>query len=232
MHDDHSTGDRTRRELCGVVGGTFDPIHRGHVEPVVDVCRDIAFDKVRYVPAATPPHRSSPAVAARHRLAMVKLAIAGHPKFIADDADLQRDGPSYMVDTLAQLHAAHPHETFALILGMDAFLTLPEWHRWRGILQSAHIVVMNRPGWTPPATLPSWWAASRITDWRVMQTSRAGCIVEHTVTPVDASSTAVRAAIAHGRVPTKWVDAKVATYILEHGLYGVGASQQIGEARQ
>jgi nicotinate-nucleotide adenylyltransferase len=134
----------------GILGGTFDPVHYGHLRTAYELMEAVDFAEVRFLPAGIPPHRDAPHADAPTRLAMVRAAIEGEPRFIVDDRELRREGPSYSVDTLLDLRAEHPHRSLCLMVGMDAFLGLPQWHQWRRILQLAHIVVAHRPGWRGP----------------------------------------------------------------------------------
>ena len=130
----------------GILGGTFDPIHYGHLELARELCEALAFSAVRLVPAGDPPHRHVPVASANHRLAMVELAIAGNPGLEVDAREVLRQGPSYTIETLEELRAEDPPRALALIVGADAFLGLPAWHRWRELFDLAHVVVVARPG--------------------------------------------------------------------------------------
>src|SRR5262245_62169867 len=117
--------------LLGVFGGTYDPVHCAHLELAREVGAALGLAAVRFVPAGDPPHRAAPVARAMHRLAMVELAIAGHPGLEVDAREVSRRGRSYTVDTLAALRDEEPRRALALIVGADAFLGLERWHRWR-----------------------------------------------------------------------------------------------------
>ena len=134
----------------GVFGGTFDPIHYGHLRTAFELMQALRLSEIRFLPCGTPPHRDMPQADARLRLAMVKGAIEGQPGFIIDDREIHREGPSYSVDTLIDLRSEYPHRSLCLIVGMDAFLSLPKWYQWRELLQLAHLIVAHRPGWRAP----------------------------------------------------------------------------------
>src|SRR5262245_12412890 len=138
----------------GLFGGTFDPIHYGHLRTAFELWQALGLAEVRFMPTGSPPHREQTHASAGHRLAMVKAAVAGQPAFTVDDREVRRSGVSYSVDTLAELRAEHPDRSLCLLLGMDAFLGLPNWHRWRELLDLAHIVVAHRPGWRAPPSGP------------------------------------------------------------------------------
>ena len=135
----------------GIFGGTFDPIHFGHLRPAFELSQALKLAEVRFLPAGNPPHRQATLASAEVRLAMVKAAVAGEKRFVVDDREVRRVGASYSVDTLTELRAEFPDRSLCLMLGMDAFLGLPNWHRWRDILDLAHVVVWRRPGWKASA---------------------------------------------------------------------------------
>jgi len=118
----------------GIFGGTFDPIHYGHLRTAFEMLQALRFDEVRFMPCGNPPHRAAPVAAADLRLDMVSVATEAQHGFVVDDRELQRDGPSYSVDTLSALRSEFPLRPIGLIIGMDAFLSLPKWYHWRKIL--------------------------------------------------------------------------------------------------
>ena len=166
----------------GIFGGTFDPIHNGHLLPVDEVRRSLDLDSVRFILAARPGHRASPVADVDHRWRMLTLAIGDFPHFVADDRELRRGGISYTVPTLESLRQEVGSRSLCLILGLDAFLDLPTWHRWREVTCLAHVAVMQRPGWTPPVPLPEWWAAAVCPQGRDLGERSAGWIRLVTVT--------------------------------------------------
>jgi len=131
----------------GIFGGTFDPIHYGHLRSAFEMLQALRFDEVRFIPCGDPPHRGVTFADAELRFRMVDVAIAGQDGFVSDDRELRRDGLSYSIDTLISLREEFPERSLGLIVGMDAFLGLPQWYRWDEILDFAHIVVAHRPGW-------------------------------------------------------------------------------------
>ncbi len=133
-------------QLIGVFGGTFDPVHYGHLRPALDIMQQVGLSQIRFVPNRLPPHRAPPKLSDKQRVELVQLAIANTSGFILDIRELQREGPSYMVDTLQSLKNDFPEANICLILGVDAFNGLPQWHRWQAILELSHIIVTTRPG--------------------------------------------------------------------------------------
>lgn len=130
----------------GVFGGTFDPVHCGHLRAMVELRDELALDEVRVVPCGVPPHRAEPRAPAQARLEMLDAALVDLPGFTVDRRELERAGPSYMVDTLASMRAEWPDAALWLLLGHDAFCTLPGWHRWRDLFKLANVGVARRPG--------------------------------------------------------------------------------------
>ena len=131
--------------IC-ILGGTFDPVHFGHLRPALDVQQALGIEKVRLVPCGLPAHRARPGLSASQRLELLRLAIEAEDGLAIDCRELQRDGPSYMVDTLESLRAEAGEQPVCLALGVDALAGLESWYRWRDILSLCHLVVMQRPG--------------------------------------------------------------------------------------
>jgi nicotinate-nucleotide adenylyltransferase len=133
------------KPAIGLLGGTFNPIHNGHLRLALEIYERLSLTEVRLIPSAQPPHRTIPSVSSELRLEMVQAAIAGVTGLTADDRELQRDGPSYMIDTLISLRAEYPDNPLCLILGSDAFMNLNSWHQSAQIINLAHIIVVRRP---------------------------------------------------------------------------------------
>ena len=211
----------------GILGGTFDPIHCGHLELARELGGLLPLSAVRLVPSGNPPHRGAPVASGADRLAMVELAVAGIPGLEVDAREMRRNGPSYTVVTLEELRKEDRERALALIVGADAFLGLPAWHRWRELFALAHLVVVARPGVTldlarAPALLPEW-ERRRTGDARSLLATPAGSIVVQPVTAHDVSATAIRRELARG---TAGVDAvrgllpsSVLAYIERNQLY-------------
>ncbi len=205
----------------GIFGGTFDPIHYGHLRTAFELIEALRLDEVRFMPCGQPPHREVPVAGTELRLAMVKAATEGQPGFIVDDRETRREGPSYSVETLLDMRAEYPHRSLGLIVGMDVFLGLPKWYQWREILQLAHVIVAHRPGWRAPHMGP---LGELLVD-RGTQTvsdlheSRAGRVFVRPVTQLEISSTEIRQLVRAGRDPRFLMPDAVRKVILNSGCY-------------
>jgi len=186
--------------LIGIFGGTFAPIHNGHLRLATAARRQLRLAEVRLVPAASPPLRAKPAISAARRLRWVKLAIRRHRGLVADARELRRKGPSYTVDTLESLRAQFPRTSLCLLLGQDAARSLPRWHRWRELPALAHLVFVNRPG--QPARLPAPLArllrGRRARGVRDLKRRPAGLWLRLRMPPVDVSATDLRRRLGRG----------------------------------
>jgi nicotinate-nucleotide adenylyltransferase len=210
----------------GILGGTFDPIHVGHLEAATIAQRTLKLDELLVMPSMTPPHRQSqPHASAFHRFAMVALAVADRDGLMASDEELQSEGPSYTSETLARLHArgVAPTELF-FVLGSDAFNDITAWYRYPNVLDAANFVVVTRPGTTlsdirgrVPELTP------RLIDAAALPTSSNGAprIVVLQATTPDVSSTEIRRRVAAGESLTGLTSSAVIRHIARHGLYRV-----------
>ena len=204
-----------------VLGGTFNPIHFGHLRSALELVDALPLAELRFMPARQPPHRDAPAVSAEDRAAMVELAIAGEPRFACDRRELQREGPSYSYDSLGELRRElGPAMPLSLVMGCDALLGLTGWYRWRELLDFAHLLVIARPGWEMPATGElADFVREHTADPAILRSRPAGCIVSQTLRPQDISATAIRALLQSGHSARYLMPDSVLDYIREHGLY-------------
>jgi len=187
-------------KLIGILGGTFDPIHYGHLRPALDIMQQVGLSEVRFIPNRLPPHRETPKLSDLQRAELVQLAISDRSEFILDDRELQRDGPSYMVDTLQSLKDEFPDETLCLIMGMDAFNGLPQWHRWQSILELCHIIVSTRPGAElPPFALKAPFSQNINTTPESLLQRSFGQILLQSVTQLDISASQIRNYLSLGQ---------------------------------
>ncbi|NOX93504.1 MAG: nicotinate-nucleotide adenylyltransferase [Gammaproteobacteria bacterium] len=214
--------------MIGIFGGTFDPVHFGHLRPALDVKQALGLDEMRMIPAFQPPHRAQPVANPGQRLTMLRAAVGGEPDLQVDNREMLREGESFMVDTLASLRNESGDEPLCLILGADAFLKLDEWHHWQEIPELAHIVVTHRPGWqldmnVASPELQALWRERQVTDGARLAASQAGRIILQAVTPLEISATQVRALVAAGKSPRYLLPDAVWNLIRMHGLYGFSA---------
>jgi nicotinate-nucleotide adenylyltransferase len=212
----------------GIFGGTFDPIHYGHLRTAFEMLQALRFDEVRFMPCGNPPHRGKTYADAELRLEMVRVATEAQHGFVVDDRELRRDGPSYSVDTLATLRNEFPLRPIALMIGMDAFLGLPKWYQWREILQLAHIVVAHRPGWRAPDIGPLGELLADRGTHRIgdLHQAKSGHIFIHDVTQLEISSTEIRELVAVGRDPRFLMPDTVRDVIEKSGCYAVADSKK------
>ena len=209
----------------GVLGGTFDPVHYGHLRTAFEVLAQLDLESVLFMPSHQPPHRAATQADPELRLRMVVAGIADQPGFQVDAREFQRSGPSYTVDTLASLREEFRKQPLCLILGMDAFLGLPQWYRWREILRMAHLIVAHRPGWQAPRTgeLGSLLIRYRAHQVAELHAEPAGLIYVQPVTQLEIASSAIRALVSRGGDPRFLVPEPVRQLILESGCYGAAA---------
>jgi nicotinate-nucleotide adenylyltransferase len=205
----------------GIFGGTFDPIHYGHLRTALELQATLDLESVHFVPCATPPHRATPMSDGSLRLKMLRAAIRDEPGFVADPRELAREGPSYTIDTLASFRAEFSSRSLCLMLGMDAFLGLPQWHRWRELTTLAHIVVAHRPGWQAPTsgTLGELLLERRTASAAELAARPAGLIHVQPVTQLEISSTDLRDSLRAGRDPKFLMPDAVRQIILETECY-------------
>jgi nicotinate-nucleotide adenylyltransferase len=215
----------------GILGGTFDPIHFGHLRLAEEMAEVLRIDQVRLIPAGQPPHRGQPRATAQQRLDMANRAIAGNPRFLIDAREVGQTGehsaPSYSVETLSALRAELPPETpLVLFMGSDAFLGLTTWHEWRRLFVLAHIAVAHRPGYS----LASWEDAlpdalrTQLSTRRSEQAAEiaekpAGRVFLHTITQLDISASQIRDHALRGKSLRYLLPDPVIDYINENRLY-------------
>ena len=211
-------------QAIAILGGTFDPIHNGHLQTAVDLYQNLPLKETRLIPCKQPVHKDKAHASADQRLDMLKSAIVGEPGLVIDQRELLADRASYIVETLEELQADLPDNILCLSLGMDSFCSLPTWHRWQEIIELAHIIVIPRPGKSEQdiqhAVLQNWWQ-QRLTDNKnTLLKQKTGLIYQQPVTSMDISSTRVRELAAQGKSARYMVPEKVWDYIQKHNLYG------------
>jgi nicotinate-nucleotide adenylyltransferase len=223
-------------EPVGIFGGTFDPIHFGHLRLAQELAESMHMAEVRFLPGGTPPHRARPQVTSEQRLEMARLAIGSNPLFSIDDREVKRSGPGYTVDTLTEVRQElGPKRPLCLLLGADAFLELATWHRWHELFTLAHVVVAHRPGFPPeswPARMPEplarEYAARQLHQPFAVHLSPAGGIATQAIAALDISASMIRDSLARGVSPRYLLPDPVLDYIRSHSLY---VTQEVNEAR-
>jgi nicotinate-nucleotide adenylyltransferase len=209
------SGSTVRR--IGIFGGTFDPVHNGHLRTALEVAELLALDELRLVPASVPPHRGAPLATAAERLRMLQLAADAHPGFVVDDRELVRGGASYTIDTLRSLRAELGETVrLCLIVGMDAFAAIDSWKEWRALGDHAHIVVVQRPGAAPAHRAVARVAADPA---QALAAAAHGAILRLELTQLAISATHIRELLAQGRSPRFLLPDAVLDYIRENRIY-------------
>lgn len=210
----------------GILGGTFNPIHVAHLRLGLELGQALGLGQVRFIPAGTPPHREAPRVEGRHRLEMVRLAIADNPLFEVDDREVRRAGPSYTFDTLTELRSDFGARPLCLLMGADAFSALTTWHRWEELFDLAHVVIVHRPGFplgemqaTLPAALRKAYLQRLVQDAANLRIAAAGSVLIREVTALDVSATRIREMLGRGLSARYLVPDAVLGYIERNHLY-------------
>ena len=216
----------------GVLGGTFDPVHHGHLRMALEAAELLRLDELRLVPVNTPALRAQPCAAPEQRLQMLRLATEAVPGLVVDDRELRRGGVSYSVDTLREIRLeAGDQPRLCMIVGEDAFAGLERWKEWQRLLDYAHIAVLTRPGDTAPPgpALAAWTTAHLEADTeRALHARSRGSVLRLSLTQLAISSTHVRALLGSGRSPRFLLPQAVLDYIHEHRIYGANACVSTG----
>lgn len=209
-------------KTIGILGGTFDPIHNGHLRLAIETREALNINEVRLIPVKTPAHRQLPEASPAQRLKMIELAIADIHGMVADDRELRREGISYMIDTVKSLRSEFEQTPVGLIIGMDAFKTFNRWQDWGSILDYVHIILVDRPG------EPAVFSDRQLEDYylqykneniaEVLQTP-AGQILKIDIPMLDISSTHIRHKLSNGLDARHLIPTSVMDYINEESLY-------------
>jgi nicotinate-nucleotide adenylyltransferase len=206
----------------GVLGGTFNPVHYGHLRSALELVQSLGLEQLRLMPCAVPPHREAPTCSASHRAAMVGLAVAGEPHLACDSRELQRSGKSYTIDSLMDIRRElDADQSLCLVMGCDAVLSIDTWHRWQELLDWVHIVVIARPGWHLPqaGVVAEWLESHRLASVDALRQRIAGGIIIEELRPLAISSTEIRDLLAAGQSARYLLPEAVLDYIKTHNLY-------------
>ena len=201
--------------MIGILGGTFDPIHNGHVHIAKQLVSRLNLEQLQFMPCALPVHRQLPQASAQHRCAMINLVVDSQQAFGLNRLEVDRSGPSYSVDSLHQMHRQND-SVLALVVGADAFNDFDSWKSPGEILQLANLIVCHRPGYKVDQEIFSQY---RVASMEAFSESPAGAILVLEVEALDCSSSAVRTALDAGKIPRYSLPPAVAGYIEEHNLY-------------
>ncbi|MBV0932429.1 nicotinate-nucleotide adenylyltransferase [Marinobacterium weihaiense] len=206
------------------MGGTFDPVHNGHLRTALELKQWLGVDQVCLIPSGAPVHRDEPGCTPRQRLAMVQQAVADEPALCADPREIESDAPSYSLLTLQALREERgPVCPIIMTMGMDAYQNLPGWHRWESLLEYAHILVLARPGYEgtdASEELQRFTRRHQAADVNELLTTPAGRVFIQELTPLGISATQIRQQIAQGQSPRYLLPEPVWHYICQHTLYG------------
>lgn len=209
-------------QCIGILGGTFNPIHYGHLRIAQETAEAFTLTQVKFIPAAKPPLKTEPNVSAKQRAEMVQLAINSNPLFSLDTRELERDGSSYTIDTLTSLRAEHLQDALCLIIGTDAFAHFDQWHRWQQILDYCHLIVVSRPSLADLdlcEPLRKLLQQHQTHDTTQLSRQTHGLIAMHTVTALDISSSQIRQLLHAQNNPIYLCPEAVIGYIQAHQLY-------------
>lgn len=204
--------------MIGLLGGTFDPVHFGHLRTALELKCLFKLDAVHLIPCANPPHRPAPVASPALRLKMLQLALANRDGLVADGCEIARSGPSYTVDTLRELRLGYKEAPILLFMGMDAFAGLELWHEWPQLFEYAHVVVITRPGFSALQDLGDK-QARWVTQASELKSLPAGKLFFQPVTPLDISATAIRELLARGGDPSFLLPDCVLDFIRQQQLY-------------
>ena len=209
------------KQAIGIFGGTFDPVHYGHLRAAIEAMEMLQLQDFRLVPAGTPPHRTNTFASADHRLAMLRLALSRYPELQIDDREVRREGSSFMVDTLGEIRREAGDAPILMMIGQDAANDLDQWHEWHRLFDLTHLVIMRRPEskHNYSGALSAQMQQRLVNNPGRLQDSAAGLILHLEVTQLAISSTGIRRQIRAGLSPRFLLPDLVIDYIFEHGLY-------------
>jgi nicotinate-nucleotide adenylyltransferase len=210
----------------GILGGTFDPIHFGHIRPALEVKAKLKLDSIWLMPNHIPPHKQATNTSTAHRLAMVSRVCDIYPELVLCDIEIRRDTPSYTVTSLEALTQAYPQHEFYFIMGMDSFMQLESWYRWQDLFNLCHIVVCQRPGWTLDDESNMAKLLGQLSKtWPLIEKNtgliqhKTGHIFPVEIAEQDVSSTDIRDKIRRGDDLTQLLPASIIAYIKDNNLY-------------
>ena len=200
--------------MIGIFGGTFDPVHYGHIKPALSIKQVLSLSSLRFIPNRIPPHRETPWLSTNQRLVLLQSALRDYSDVVVDERELGRDGPSYMVDTLASLREDLPDESLCLIIGMDAFIGITSWFEWKKLFDLCHLVVTTRPGFDESELVDQldtdnyqFLTARMVEEVTALTPNETGKILLQSVPQLDISSTEIRANWLKSDIVRQWMPA-------------------------
>ena len=211
----------TNKNPIGLFGGTFDPIHKGHIKIAEELVDGLKLHAMHFIPNKQPMYRHKPMASAKDRLAMVRIATAKNPDFIVNDIEINRSGPTYTIDTITNIRKQIPEQPLCLILGKDAFTKMNTWRDWSDVPALIHLVIINRPGVPLPdeAWIKTLLQQRQICDIQKLRSKPGGYILQYEIEPMTISATDIRKKIKAGKDVSDEVAPEVLRYIEQHHLY-------------
>jgi len=206
--------------IIGVFGGTFDPVHNGHVLTISELLEKLPFEKILVIPNFQPPHRDSSQVAYKHRYEMASMAFKDIPKTKVDSREFLREGPSYAIETVKEVLSEEEGARVVMIIGSDSFVEIHSWYKWKELINLVDFVIMKRPGIPLSKNKKAKDLVSVEGFKKDLFEDEKLNIFEIEVTPFKISSSSIREKIAKGKKIDHLVNTLVEEYIKEHGLYG------------
>jgi nicotinate-nucleotide adenylyltransferase len=207
--------------MIALFGGTFDPVHLGHINMAEQCVTELGLNELRFLPCAIPVHKALPKITDTHRLNMLELAIQGHNAFTIDKRELERQGRSYSLLTLQEYRTEQPNAAIVFLMGMDSFNSLTSWYEWQTITELCHIVVYQRPGevFSPDPALNSYVSHALVNSSAQLFTKKAGHCLFLTGPSFDAASSDIRKLINNQKPAEQFLASSVIDYIRTHQLY-------------
>lgn len=207
--------------MIGIFGGTFDPIHNGHLVVATSIAQLPQFSEIKLIPCKVPVHKDLAMATEQQRIKMIELAIVKLPKLTIDLREIRRTTPSFMIDTLRSLRQEFPDTPLVLIIGMDSFLNLPTWHEWRLLINYAHLLVVSRPEvelqWS--SELKKIFKSKQVMEIARLTQNTSGNIYFHAMNSLNLSATHIRDIFRRGKLPTQWLPKSVLDYIIAEKIY-------------
>jgi len=216
------------QQAVGILGGSFDPIHHGHLRSALDVCDSLALDGIHLLPNFISPHKSISHASDHHRLAMLTLAIEDCEKLRIDPQELNSNTSCFTIDTLEKLRLSHPTSPLCFLMGMDSLRSFTHWHRWQDILDLCHLVVSARPGWDLPTDgdVAQLLTQRQVNEPSALHQQLAGKIYLHQAYPLAISSSEIRELCRREKSIKFLVPNNVQQYISKHQLYRLPVSDK------